>query len=237
MRRADRLFRIVSLLRSGRLLTGAQLAERLEISPRTLYRDVADLQRSGTPIEGAAGLGYTLRRDQHLPPMQFTPDELTALVLGARMAKAWGSESTGAAANDALLKIESALPAEHRERVDRVLLFAPAFPHPARTRKLLDRLHGACIDERVTGFGYTREDGTSSDRTVHPLGLYFWGNRWTVVAWCRSRKDFRQFRLDRMREVDVTEERFTPKRGQRLSDFLRAVRATTTRPAHDTIPQ
>ena len=86
MRRSDRLFRIVSLLRSGRLLTGAQLAERLQISTRTLYRDVADLQANGTPIEGEAGLGYTLRRDAHVPPLHFTPDELTALILGARMA-------------------------------------------------------------------------------------------------------------------------------------------------------
>ena len=224
MRRADRLFRIVSLLRSGRMLTGAQLAERLQISPRTLYRDIADLQRNGTPIEGAAGFGYTLRLSEHLPPLQFTPDELTALVLGARMAQAWGSESMGAAANDALLKIESALPAQHRSRVDQVLLFAPAFPHPARTRKLLDRLHTACGSQRVLSFGYTREDGNSSERTVHPLGLYFWGNRWTLVAWCRSRTDFRMFRLDRMREVLVQDECFTPRRGQKLEDFLRKVR-------------
>ncbi len=226
MRRADRLFRIVSLLRSGRLLTGAQLAERLQISPRTLYRDVADLQASGTPVEGAAGLGYTLRRNAHVPPLHFTPDELTALVLGARMAAAWGSETTGAAANDALVKIEAALPAEHRERVDRVLLFAPAFPHPARTRKLLDRLHAACLQQQVLRFGYNREDGTATERTAHPLGLYFWGNRWTVVAWCNKRDAFRQFRLDRMREVVVLDERFATRRGQQLSDFLREIRRT-----------
>ncbi len=224
MRRADRLFRIVSLLRSGRLLTGAQLAERLQVSQRTLYRDVADLQSTGTPIEGAAGVGYTLRRDGHLPPMQFTADEMTSLVLGARMARAWGSEATAAAAGDALLKIEASLPPEHRDRVDRVLLFAPEFPHPARTRRLLDRLHAACSEQRVTGFNYTREDGGRSERTVHPLGLYFWGNRWTLVAWCRTRKDFRQFRLDRMDRIDMHGETFTSKRGQRLSDFLRKVR-------------
>ena len=226
MRRADRLFRIVSLLRSGRVLTGAQLAERLQISPRTLYRDVADLQRNGTPIEGVAGFGYTLRRDAHLPPLVFTSDELTAMVLGARMARAWGSETTANAANDALLKIEAALPAEHRERVDRVLLFAPEFPHPVRTRKLLDRLHAACIQQHVLRFGYTREDGERSERTAYPLGLYFWGNRWTVVAWCLERRDFRQFRLDRMQEVKTTGEVFVLKRGQHLADFLRQVRAT-----------
>jgi predicted DNA-binding transcriptional regulator YafY len=225
MRRADRLFRIVSLLRSGRMLTGAQLAERLQISQRTLYRDVSDLQRTGTPIEGAPGMGYTLRRDAHIPPLHFTPEELTSLVLGARMAGAWGSSLAAASANDALLKIEAALPPEHRSLVDRVLLFAPGFAHPASTRKLLDELHRACSEEFVAHFAYTREDGRESERAVQPLGLYFWGNRWTLVAWCRSRDDFRHFRLDRMRDVKVTEERFQSKRGQKLSDFLRIVRA------------
>jgi predicted DNA-binding transcriptional regulator YafY len=225
MRRADRLFRIVSLLRSGRLLTGAQLAERLQISARTLYRDVADLQRTGTPIQGEAGVGYTLRRDAHVPPMHFTPDELTALVLGARMAGAWGSESTATAANDALVKIEAALPPDHRSRVDRVLLFAPAFPHPFKTRKLLDRMHAACMEQRVMRFGYTDEAGRETERAVHPLGLFFWGNRWTLVAWCRRRDDFRHFRLDRMREVAVSDEVFKLKRGQRLEDFVRKVHA------------
>lgn len=225
MRRADRLFRIISLLRSGRMMTGAQLAERLQISPRTLYRDVADLQRTGTPITGEAGVGYTLRKDDHLPPMHFTPEEMTALVLGARMAGAWGSESTQIAANDALVKIEAALPAEHRSRVDRVLLFAPDFPHPAHTRKLLDRLHAACTQKFVLRFGYTDEAGRETERAVHPLGLFFWGNRWTLVAWCRRRDDFRHFRLDRMREVAVSEEVFASKRGQRLEDFIRKVRS------------
>ncbi len=225
MRRADRLFRIVSLLRSGRLMTGAQLAERLQVSQRTLYRDIADLQANGTPILGEAGVGYTLRRDEHVPPLHFTADELTALVLGARMADAWGSVSTAAAANDALLKIEAALPPEHRSRMDRVLLFAPSMSHPVATRRLLDRLHVACVEERVTRFGYTDEAARESERAVHPLGLYYWGARWTLVAWCRLRDDFRHFRVDRMRELAVSEERFKQKKGQRLDDFLRLVRA------------
>jgi predicted DNA-binding transcriptional regulator YafY len=89
MRRADRLFRIVQLLRSGRFLSGAQLAKRLEVSLRTIYRDIADLQSSGVTIEGAAGVGYTLRKDMDLPPTQFNAEEATALVLGARIVSAW----------------------------------------------------------------------------------------------------------------------------------------------------
>ena len=102
MRRADRLFQIVRTLRGGRLQTAQALAQRLEVSVRTVYRDVLDLQESGMPIEGEAGVGYTLRRDMDLPPLMFTRDELTALVLGARMVQAWGGAESVAAAQSAL---------------------------------------------------------------------------------------------------------------------------------------
>ena len=105
MRRADRLFRIVQMLRSGRLKTARALAERLQVSDRTIYRDVRDLQLAGQPIEGEAGVGYVLRRDFDLPPLMFTPDEVTALVLGARLVKAWGGTEMVAAAGAALARI------------------------------------------------------------------------------------------------------------------------------------
>ena len=102
MRRADRLFRIVRILRGGRLQTARMLAQKLEVSERTIYRDVSDLQTSGMPIEGEAGVGYTLRRDLDLPPLMFTRDELTALVLGARLVRAWGGAASTVAADQAL---------------------------------------------------------------------------------------------------------------------------------------
>src|SRR5271168_680202 len=99
MRRADRLFRIVQFLRLGRMLTAQKLAAKLQVSQRTIYRDVRDLQLSGTPIEGEAGVGYTLRRDYDLPPLMFDVREITALVLGSRMVVAWGDAELAAAAN------------------------------------------------------------------------------------------------------------------------------------------
>ena len=110
MRRADRLFRIVQMLRSGRLKTSRALADRLQVSERTIYRDVRDLQLAGQPIEGEAGVGYTLRREFDLPPLMFTPEELTAIVLGARLVKAWGGAESAAAASTALARIEAVLP-------------------------------------------------------------------------------------------------------------------------------
>jgi len=241
MRRADRLFRIVQMLRSGRLKTARALAERLQVSERTIYRDVRDLQLAGQPIEGEAGVGYTLRREFDLPPLMFTPEELTALVLGARLVQAWGGAESVAAASSALARIEAVLPAELAARLDAIALYAPGFQMPAALRRLHDRIHAACLSRTALQFSYTRlnEDASRAQtRSVRPLALVFWSGVWTLVAWCETRNDFRNFRIDRIQQLIATERTFTPKRGQRLEDFLKKVRAearnsnaTPSRPA------
>jgi predicted DNA-binding transcriptional regulator YafY len=228
MRRADRLFRIVQLLRSGRLQTARHLAEKLQVSHRTIYRDVQDLQLSGVPITGESGVGYTLRRDFDIPPLMFDREEIAALVLGARMVQAWGGMQLTEAANRAIRKIEAVLPVEVRERVDEVLLYAPGFRASKELREKLDTLHNAAQERRVVLIAYTREDGQPSVRRLHPLALYFWGGTWTLAAWCELRNDFRSFRVDRMQHLEGLDEVFMPKPGQMLSDFLRKIR--TERP-------
>jgi predicted DNA-binding transcriptional regulator YafY len=228
MRRADRLFRIVQMLRSGRLKTAHALAERLQVSDRTIYRDVRDLQLAGQPIEGEAGVGYVLRRDFDLPPLMFTPDEVTALVLGARLVKAWGGTEMVSAAVAALARIEAVLPAELAARVDAIALYAPGFKMPTAHRRLLDRLHAACLNRMVICFSYTRlaDDASQAElRTVRPLALAFWSGVWTLAAWCETRDDFRTFRIDRMEGFTDTGATFTPKRGQRLEDYLKRARS------------
>lgn len=221
MRRADRLFRIVQLLRSGRMQTGAQLAEKLEISLRTLYRDIADLQANGVLIEGEAGVGYTLRQEMDLPPMQFTAQETTALVLGLRMAAAWGGASMMTTAKEALQKIEGVLPARMRAEMDMVQMYAPPKAHLQPVRECIDALHGACIQGRVSTFRYEKLDGTVSMRRVLPIAMAYWGSVWTLVAWDEKRNDFRVFRMDRIQELAILEDGFSLRKGQRLKDFLR----------------
>jgi predicted DNA-binding transcriptional regulator YafY len=222
MRRADRLFRIVQFLRLGRLLTAQKLAEKLQVSQRTIYRDIQDLQLSGMPIEGEAGVGYTLRRDHDLPPLMFTRSELTALVLGMRLVSAWGGAENVAAAGQALQRIEAVLPAELRNDLDSILLYAPGGLHMAQhLRERLDMLHAACVERRAVAFDYAREDGERSRRSVLPLALSFWTGVWTLASWCELRRDFRAFRMDRMEDVRVLDRTFVPRRGQRLEDFLR----------------
>jgi predicted DNA-binding transcriptional regulator YafY len=223
MRRADRLFRIVQFLRLGRLLTAQALAEKLQVSQRTIYRDVQDLQLSGTPIVGEAGVGYTIRRDYDLPPLMFTRGELTALVLGARLVRAWGGAENVVAATQALQRIEAVLPSDLRNELDSILLYAPGFKMQQPLRERLDTLHAACMTRRAITFDYAKEDGERSSRSVRPLAMVFWSGVWTLTSWCELRDGFRNFRMDRMENVAVLERTFAQRRGQRLEDYLKQV--------------
>lgn len=208
MRRADRLFQIVSLLRGRRLATAAWLAERLEVSERTIYRDVRDLIGSGVPIEGEAGVGYRLGREFDLPPMMFTVDEIQALVLGARMVETWGDDDLRRAAKAVLDKTRAVLPASARSQVDDTALFSLSFRVPERSREVLGPVRRAVDQRRKLELRYVDGDGEASERRVRPLGLYFWGTVWSLAAWCELREDFRSFRLDRVEHFAVLDETF-----------------------------
>jgi predicted DNA-binding transcriptional regulator YafY len=224
MRRADRLFRIVQFLRVGRLTTARRLAEKLQVSERTIYRDVRDLQLSGMPIEGEAGIGYLLRQDFDIPPLMFTRSEIEALVLGARMVHAWGGAEQGDAATQALHKIEAVLPPDLRDKVDQTLLYAPNFHVRAELKRSVDLLNAAASERKFIEFSYRREDGEESERRVRPLGLYFWGGVWTLASWCEARKDFRNFRVDRMAELRALEEQFPADSKKSLQTFIAKMR-------------
>lgn len=221
MRRADRLFQIVQYLRGGRLVTAAALAERLEVSDRTIYRDIADLQSTGVPIDGAAGVGYILRSGYDLPPLMFSHDEIVALVAGIRMVRSWGGIGMARAATEALVKIELVLPPSVKDRVADTTIFAPPMELTDEVRTLIDRIQQAIAASETLRFGYTDQDGVSTDRRVRPLGLWFWGKVWTLLAWCETRDDFRMFRLDRTRALDGTGERFMPTPERSLAECLR----------------
>ncbi|MBI5330168.1 MAG: YafY family transcriptional regulator [Betaproteobacteria bacterium] len=221
MRRADRLFQIVLLLGRRRAITARELAEALRVSERTIYRDIADLSLSGVPVEGAAGVGYLMRGGYQLPPLMFDPEELAALALGSRMVQGWADPELGRAAERALLKIEAVLPPALQDRPE--VLLAPDFHVPAAMVAPLGLLRRAIGESRKTAFAYTRADGQASHRTVWPLGLFFWGETWTLGAWCELRSEYRSFRLDRMTGLTLQEDRFIS--GGLLEDFIRVVSA------------
>jgi predicted DNA-binding transcriptional regulator YafY len=201
MRRADRLFHIIQLIRGRRLTTAAWLAQRLEVSERTIYRDVADLQVQGVPLEGEAGVGYRLGAGFDLPPMMFTQDEAKALVGSVRVAQAWLDPAMAAAAEDALGKILSVLPVDARVAAESLPVYGPGYsglPEPAQ--RTLQTLREAVQERRKIFINYRDLSEKTSERTLRPLGCFYWGKVWTLAAWCEQREDFRSFRVDRVRD-------------------------------------
>jgi len=225
MRRADRLFQIVQYLRGGRLVTARALAERLEVSERTIYRDIADLISCGVPIDGEAGVGYIMRAGFDLPPLMFTRNELTALTLGARFVKAWSGAEMALAAEEALVKIESILPEREKSVIGQTPLFAMALEMVDTTRGVIDRLDGAIREQKRLRIVYSSLDDESTERNVRPLGLYHWGKTWTLAAWCELRNDFRNFRADRISGLVECGDTFRQEPGKTLKDFLRRMAA------------
>lgn len=229
MRRADRLFLIIHALRGRRTaLPARSLAQTLGVSLRTVYRDVVDLQTSGVPIEGEAGVGYVLRKGADIPPLMFTADELESLVVGTRFVRAFAGARLARGARAALLKIEAVLPPELRQRSERSRIFAPTWRERMQHAGVIDRLHEAVVEHRVLRLEYADAVGRASAREVEPLCLAFWGGAWTLGAWCRLRGDFRNFRPDRVAAFEATGEVFVETHERGLAAYLRAVSADGT---------
>ena len=220
MRRADRLFQIVQFLHPKRTITAKQLAHHLEVSERTIYRDIQDLSLSGVPITGEAGVGYRLMKGFHLSPLMFTEEELAALMIGARMVQAWTDQSLARAANHAMAKIEHVIPDHLKPELERQEIMVPNFPFGSHFDEELTIFRGAIKQLQKIRFDYAREDGEQSVRIVHPLGLFFWGKVWTLVGWCELRDQFRHFRLDRMDNITQLYTPFKILAGRTLQDYL-----------------
>lgn len=226
MRRADRLFLIIHALRGRRTaLQARSLAQTLGVSLRTVYRDVADLQLSGVPIEGEAGVGYVLRKGSDIPPLMFSASELEALVVGTRFVRAFAGKQLAESAQSALLKIEAVLPPELRQRSSRTRIYAPVWRDQGKAdfAARIDQLHAAIEAHHVLRIDYSDETGNTSTREVEPLCLAFWGGKWTLGTWCRLREGFRNFRPDRIASCTASSERFDEQPGRDLDAYLKSV--------------
>lgn len=206
MRRADRLFQLMLLLQEGRVRTAKYLAEKLEVSERTIYRDIGDLIGSGIPIDGEAGVGYLLRDEYRLPPLMFNSDELKALALGAMMVQAWSDRELASVTKTAIRKIESILPEKLRKEIEIEQIVVPDFQMAETTSNNLAGIRHAIDQQMKLSITYQSLKGDHTERTIWPFLLYFWGNKWTLGAWCELRQGFRSFRVDLMQRADVGEE-------------------------------
>lgn len=223
MRRADRLFEIVQIVRARRLTTARYLAERLSVSDRTIYRDVQDLSLSGVPILGEAGVGYALKKGFDLPPLMFDYDEVEALLIGARMASAYGGKALAKSAVRAMEKIAAVLPDNRRAALETTQVYVPDFHKDHEVASRFESLRQAIKARQFVHIDYVTEDKRESQREIRPVALHFWGERWTLAAWCELRQAFRMFRLDRMRKLFVRDKTFRDEPGKTIADFLREI--------------
>jgi predicted DNA-binding transcriptional regulator YafY len=223
MRRAERLFQLVQLIRGRRLSTARFLAERLEVSDRTVYRDVADLMAQGVPIEGEAGVGYRMNAGFDLAPLMFTRDEAQALVAAVRLARPRLDIGLAAQTDTALSKILAVLPAAERAAAESLAVYAPPVGPDEATRERLQTLRTAAEARRKIRVTYLDLKERRSERTVRPLGCFYWSEVWTIAAWCEVRDGFRNFRVDRIEQLELLEERFRDEPGKTLADLFRQV--------------
>ncbi|MGJ8527466.1 helix-turn-helix transcriptional regulator [Maritalea sp.] len=220
MRRAERLFRIIQIMRQANgAMTALQIANKLETSKRSIYRDMAHLVASGAPIDSEAGVGFMLRDEFDVPPMTFTFEQLEALAFGARAVANLADHAMAVAAKEALEKVKSVLPETHQKKLERNHLLA----YPASgTEKLKSRIALArrsiekCTKLNVT---YLSLSETETKRILRPLGLISFGPIWLLTAWCETRRGFREFRLDRFSKLQPIDERFSQLPGQTLEDY------------------
>jgi len=222
MRRADRLFQIIQLLRRRRTVTtAAQIASKLEVSERTVYRDIRDLVLAGTPIDGEAGVGYRIRPGYDLPPLMFDRDEIQALVLGVRIVRQFGDPALARASDAILAKVAAVLPPDLEPLLAGTKVFVPTIVGGKGSVDGLAIAREALVSRRRLRFRYANERGDASERTVRPLAVFFWGRTWTLAAWCEMRIGFRNFRVDRIREPALGDP-FEEEPGRTLRDLLEA---------------
>ncbi|MEL7097342.1 MAG: YafY family protein [Pseudomonadota bacterium] len=226
MSRTHRLFQLMQTLRRlAPPVTAAHLASEMQVSLRTVYRDIDALRSLGAVIDGEAGFGFTLVEDAALPPLGFEDDELEALVLGLRDVAVIADPALADAAQSALAKIQARVPPRQRHRLQHAVLDAQRFVRPAPPRIDVACLRRAAWDEHVVSFDYEDRAGQNTQRSVKPLGIVYLEQTNMLLAWCLLREDFRTFRLDRMNALVVTETSFRPQRVSLLREHLSLIRS------------
>ncbi len=220
MRRADRLMKLVHYLRKRRrAVTARQIAEDFEVCQRTIYRDIQDLMDSGVPIYGEAGVGYVIDKKYHLPPVMFDQDELEALSLGIAMVRNWTDDGYAEKAEEALDKISAVLPENLLHELEQLVVLSMPSKGKIPWEVNFSGIRECIRNKQKIRFRYRDEQRKSSERTIRPLALVFFGPVWLLVGWCEWRKDFRNFRLDRMRQMEVCEDFFRDERGKTLAAY------------------
>lgn len=205
MRKADKLFQLTNLIRVKQPITADKIADELGVSVRTVYRYIDDISVSGIPIYGTKGIGYQLHDNYELPPLNLTEKEIDALMLGIKMVSTWTGDSLSEAAQSLANKIQSVLPKHVRNEYSPIV-YAPDLSIRGTEREVWGQCYEAIKQQYILQIQYKTPDENLTNRKVFPLGLFYWGGKWTLGCWCSLRKNYRDFRLDRVVEIKLTKE-------------------------------
>lgn len=222
MRKADKLFQLTNLIRVKQPITADQIAREIGVSVRTVYRYIDDLSVSGIPIYGTAGIGYQLQEGYELPPLNLTDKEVDVLMLGIKMVSTWTGDVLSESAQSLANKIESVLPKHVRDEYSPTV-YAPDLLFRRNERKIWEQCYNAIKEKHCLSIGYQTPDGSNTQRKICPLGLFYWGGKWTVGSWCFLRNDFRDFRLDRIKTIELHKGTCIENKRINLQSYLAAI--------------
>jgi len=230
--RIDRLHAILTHLQSKKKVTAQEMADRFNISLRTVYRDVKALDESGVPVIGEAGSGYTIMEGYRLPPVMFTQEEASALLLGAKLAEQFTDGSVKRHFNAALFKIKAVLRGPDKDYVDsltdHIEILIRNTPDRESPQQFLSQLQQAVVHKNIVHLQYRsnmKEETTRRD--VEPIGLLYYGSAWHLIGWCQLREDYRDFRVSRMLSVTLDEKTFDPGTHPSIQQYIEQIRASS----------
>lgn len=219
MRRTDRLFDLIQILRDGKLHTAQEMARTCEVSVRTIYRDMDTLVASGVPVQGERGVGYMITEAISLPPLTLTTEELEALNLGMAIVAEAADDTLKSAARSLADKIDAVLPERTIAEADKWKFAVYPFADAVRGFSQMPTLRAAIRARQKLRLTYHSKGDRITTRTVRPLHMEYWGRVWTLTAWCELRDAFRVFRVDLIQSAEALPEMFVDEAGKRLSDY------------------
>ena len=219
MRRTDRLFDIIQILRDGKLHRAQEIAKACEVSVRTIYRDMDTLVASGVPVQGERGVGYMITEAISLPPLTLTTEELEALNLGMAIVAEAADDTLKSAARSLAVKIDAVLPERTVAEADKWKFAVYPFADAVRGFAQMPTLRAAIRAKQKLRLTYHSKGDRITTRTIRPLHMEYWGRVWTLTSWCELRNDFRVFRVDLIQNAEALPEMFVDEPGKRLSDY------------------
>ena len=225
MNRLDRITAILIQLQSRKVVKAQDIAERFDISLRTVYRDVKSLEQAGIPIIGEAGVGYSIMEGYRLPPVMFTHEEATAFLTAEKLVDKLTDKDTAARYKDALYKIRAVLRSDEKGMLEDIedVIHVYKTPQADKPSYMFELLKSVSDKKAVEITYYANYNDTTSNRVVEPVGIYYIGEYWHLVAWCTLRKDYRDFRLDRISALKNTNQDFSQKKVT-LKEYMKQYR-------------